>query len=150
MAATPTYLSAVASAAGQGLLTATWIASGVLPTARRRAVRLAASAAVAAAGIIADRNDPKTVSWTPDEGLKVHKDGAEQPRPSATATAAGIALGLSMIIGRHQLEKRWFSRLQARGHQHPHRGLALRMGLLAIAGTLPARLLKAHEARKKD
>lgn len=149
MAATPTYPSAVASSAAQGLLTATWIAAGGLPTAQRRAVRLAATAAVAAAGVIADRNDPRTVTWTPDEGLTVEQDGKPQPRAGAASTAAGMALGLGMIVGRRHLEKRWLSRLEAQGKRNPHRALALRLGLLTIAGTLPSRLLKAREARRE-
>ncbi len=53
MPAKPTYLGAVASSAGQGLLTAAWIATGGLTIGQRRALRLTATAAGAASGVIA-------------------------------------------------------------------------------------------------
>jgi hypothetical protein len=151
MAAPPTYLGAVASAAAQGLLTSAWIASGELPAGRRRAVRAAATAVVAAAGVIASRKEDNVVTWSKEEGVVVRdKDGKEQPRPSARGSAVGMAVGVGMLVGRRELEKRWLKRLERNGHDHPYRALALRMGLLAMAGTLPGRLAAARKARSKS
>ena len=150
MPAKPTYLGAVAASAGQGLLTAAWIATGELPTGQRRAVRWAATAAVAATGVIAARKNDTATTWTPEEDLATEaEDGTARRRPNAAASAAGIALGLGMMIGRRQMEKRWLARLQQQGHEHPYRQLGLRMGLLAIAGALPGRLMDAHKARQQ-
>ena len=147
MAANPTYLNAVATSVGQGLLTGAWIASGALPAARRRAVRVAACAAVAAAGVLADRQDEREITWTPETGL-VAKTEDRTPRPSTHATAAAIAFGLGMIVVRRQMEKRWLARLQRDGHEHPYPQLALRMGLLAVATTLPGNLTAARREQR--
>jgi hypothetical protein len=146
MAVTPTYLGAVSTAIGQGLLTGAWIASGGMSRGRRRAVRLAATAAVMAAGVIAERRDDRAVTWTPEDGLTV-EPGDGPRRPGAAVSAAGVVFGLGMIVGRRQMEKRWLAQLQRDGHEHPHRALALRMGLLAVAATLPGKLMKARAAR---
>jgi hypothetical protein len=151
MATKPTYLGAFSSAAAQGLMTAMWIASGELPPGRRRAARAAATAAVAAAAVVAGRTDDPDVTWSDKEGLMVRdEDGNERRHPGARASAAGIALGVGMMVGRRQMEKRWLARLERNGHEHPYRALALRMGLLAMAGTLPGRLFAARAARAKS
>ena len=153
MPAKPTYLGAVASSTGQGLLTAAWIATGELPTGQRRAVQLAATAVVGAvAAVIAVRSDDTVVTWSPEEGVTARsEDGTPVPRrPGAAASAAVIALALGMPFGRRQLEKRWLARLQRQGHEHPYRGLALRIGLLTTVGALPGRLMDAHKARQQN
>ena len=150
----PTYLGAVGTAVAQGLLTGSWIAAGGLPPAKRRAVRAAATMSVAAAGWYASAKDDRDIAYTVGEGLVIRTpDGTEVRRPvrrgSAIATSAGLLFGLGMIAGRRELEKRWLARLRKDGHEHPHRALALRMGLLALAGALPGRLVAAHDARHK-
>jgi hypothetical protein len=80
--------------------------------------------------------------------------GSSYPRAVLTAalqgllTGASIAVGLGMIVGRRQVEKRWLAALTRAGHPLPHRALGVRMGLLSFAGTLPGRLVKVHERRK--
>jgi hypothetical protein len=149
MAANRTYLSAVATSVAQAVLTAAWIAAGGLPPARRRTVRAGASAAVAAAGVLAGRRDDPEITWTPETGLVVKgEDGTPRPRPSTNATAAAVVLGLGMIVTRRQIEKRWLARLQRDGHEHPYRRLALRMGLLTVATTLPEKLIAARREQR--
>ena len=145
MAASPTYLGAVSSSVGQALLTGAWIASGGLPAGRRRAVRLAATGSVVAVALLAERERGREGA----EVAVIEAPDADQVRRGAAA-AAGIVFGLGMIAGRRQVEKRWLARLQRNGHEHPYRALALRMGLLSLAGSLPAKLLAAHEARAGD
>lgn len=147
MAATSSYLRAVSSAVGQGLLTAAWIASGGLPPHQRRAVRVAATAAVVAVGVAAERKDDRVVTWTEEGGIKVESPDGVPEKPSGAASAVGIAFGIGMVVGRRQVEKRWLARLQRAGHEHPHRALAWRIGLLSVAATLPGNLMKAHQAR---
>jgi hypothetical protein len=151
MAGKPTYLGAVGTAVAQGALTAAWIASGELPYGHRRAVRIAAISAVVTAGWLASARDPREYTYTVGEGLVVkNPDGTEEPRPLRKASlAASGAVGLGMILGRRQLEKRWLDRLRRTGHEHPYRALALRMGLLSLAGTLGSRLIAVHEAKNE-
>jgi hypothetical protein len=153
MAAQQTYLGAVSAVLAQGALTAAWIASGELPKPHRRAVRAGAAATVAAYGWWSSRRDSPDVSWRPDVGLVVRKaDGTEmtpeERMMSARATGVATAFGIAMILGRRQVEKMWLARLRREGHEHPHRALALRLGLMTIAGALPARLLSVHKARR--
>jgi hypothetical protein len=150
MAGNPTYLGAVGTAVAQGALTAAWIASGELPYGPRRAARLAFVAAVVTTGWLASARDPREYTYTVGEGLAVkNPDGTEERRPVRKASlAASATLGLGMIVWRRQLEKRWLDRLRRAGHDHPHRALALRMGLLSLAGTLGSRLIAVQEAKK--
>ncbi|HET6532663.1 MAG TPA: hypothetical protein VFH03_18915 [Actinoplanes sp.] len=152
MAGQPTYLGAVGTAVAHGALTAAWIASGELPHDRRRAVRIAGIAAVVTAGWLTSARDPREFSYTVGEGGLVvvkNPDGTEERRPvRKAALAASATFGLGMIVGRRHLEKRWLDRLRRSGHEHPHRALALRMGLLSLAGTLGSRLIAVHEAEK--
>jgi hypothetical protein len=154
MTTKPTYFGAVGSAVAQSLLTGAWVASGELPRSKRRAVRGAATAAVVVSGWYASAKDDREISYTVGEGLVIRTpDGTEVRRPvrprSAIATGATAVFGLGMIVGRRELEKRWLARLQRNGHHHPHRALALRMGLLTLAGALPGRLIAAREAQRK-
>ena len=142
------YLRAVGSAAAEGALTGAWIATGELPPAHRRALRLGATAVVVVSGWVASARDRTEYHYTVGEGLMVrHPDGTEERRPVRKASLAATALfGTGMIIGRRQLEKRWLARLAEQGHTHPHRALALRIGMLAMAGALGRRLIAMNEA----
>jgi hypothetical protein len=91
------------------------------------------------------------VGWVtgPDDEQPDHKnaDGGDPDRPSAergvAVSLASIGLGVGVLIAGRMLEKRWLAGLQRSGHAHPHRALGLRMGLLTVAGSLPAQLLEA-------
>ncbi|MEV4636297.1 hypothetical protein AB0J80_03000 [Actinoplanes sp. NPDC049548] len=76
---------------------------------------------------------------------------ADAPLPiskkSLIVTGAGIALSVGTMIGGRKLEKRWLAALHRDGHPHPHRALAVRMGLLSFAATLPRRLIRVRESR---
>ncbi|HKO34478.1 MAG TPA: hypothetical protein VJY85_12100 [Candidatus Limnocylindria bacterium] len=143
-----TYLRAVGSAVAHGALAGAWTATGELPQAQRRALRLAATAMVVVSGWVASARDTTEYHYTVGEGLMVrHPDGTEERRPVRKASLAATALfGTGMIIGRRQLEKRWLARLERQGHTHPYRALALRIGMLATAGALGRRLIAMNEA----
>lgn len=148
MAGGEDYLRAVASAAGQGLLTAIWVAAGELSSSKRRAARLSVAAATAGFGWAT--GDKGGVRSTSEVRPTVRAESDERDRrlgPVAISVIAALSVG--PLLARRQLEKRWLVRLRRHGHNHPHRALAVRMGLLAIACCLPGQLLSAHEAAKK-
>ena len=153
MSGEPTYLGAVGKAVAQGAMTAAWIASAELPKAQRRALRFGATAAVWVPAWVAVARDRIEYHYTVGEGLMIRRpDGTEERRPvrtaSLAATGASVLFGAGMIIGRERLQKRWLARLERQGHEHPHRALALRMGLLAMAETLGGRLVAAQQAKQ--
>ena len=135
----PSYSRAVLTAAFQGLLTGAWIAAGELPTRNRRLARVGAVVSITALAAIGDKDD---------EESETKEEPAEFDNRKLAITAASMAVGLGMIAGRRAVEKRWLAALTRDGHPHPHRALAVRMGLLSFAGTLPGRLVKVHERRK--
>ena len=167
------YLGAVSSAVGQGALTAVWVGSSALPKGRRRAVRAGASIAVMAYGwVTTSREDKAAVTGLfkrgdSDQAAVIELDSgtfrdlraeqadekAEDERPAMNGRQLAV-LGvttvgsLGMLIGRKRLEKRWLARLQRNGHPHPYRGLALRIGALAVAATLPGQLMEAYEKER--
>lgn len=149
-----TYAGAVGSAAAQGLLTAVWIASRELPPAYRRLARFGAGASVAVTGWYSSARDERVTSYTLGEGMtqRANEDAPPQPvdrrRMAVVAVASAVSVGA--LVGRRHLEKRWLARLQRNGHQHPHRALALRMGLLSVALTLPGKVMTVYEAQRKD
>lgn len=134
------YFRAVTMSALQGLLTATWIAAGELPTAKRRVARAGAVATLSAVASIGDRAEPAP----PKPAEKV------DAKRSLALTTVIIGGSAAMILGRRRFEKRWLDALVRNGHPHPHRALAIRMGLLSIAVGLPGRLIKVHEARRTE
>ena len=134
------YARAVGASALQGLLTGIWVAAGELPPAKRRAGRAAAVVTLSAVASIRD--------WAfPDE-----EPEQTAPRPpdkkQLLTLGAAAAVSTGMILGRRRLERRWLAGLERAGHPHPHRALAVRVGLLSFAGTLPGRLAKAHSTRR--
>ena len=68
-------------------------------------------------------------------------------RRNPVLTSAALVYSLAMIVGSRRLERRWLAGLVRDGHPHPHRALAIRMGLLTMAGSLPSGLVDAREAR---
>lgn len=130
------YVLAVADAALDGLVTGVWIAAGELPPAGRRAVRLGASAAVAAVGYAAARKSPEVPVPTAAER-------AAQPVDKRMLIASAAVLGVSgaTVLARRRLERRWTARLASQGHPHPTRVLAVRLGTLAFAAALLRRLI---------
>jgi hypothetical protein len=82
----------------------------------------------------ADAPTPTPADATPVDARKV----------AVTLVLGVVSIGTT--IGRRRLEKRWLARLEANGHEHPHRALAVRMGLLSAAVTLPGRLYAAHNS----
>ena len=141
-----TYPRAVLTAALQGLLTGAWVAAGELPARRRRLVRAGSVLSLSAVAAVGGRGD----SGEPDEPEPTAEQyaagGADKRKLAVAAAAVGISVGL--VVGRRQLEKRWLAALTRAGHPHPHRALALRMGLLSFAGTLPGRLVEVREGRR--
>ena len=135
----PTYPRAVLSAALQGLLSGAWIAAGELPAAQRRLLRAGSVLVLSAAAF--------AVGGDGDDG-----DQADQPRelgPARVAVSAGlVGASVGAVIGRRRFERYWLAKLARDGHPHPHRVLAVRMGLVSFAGTLPGRLVKVHEHRR--
>ena len=134
------YARAVSASALQGLLTGIWVAAGELTPAKRRATRAAAVVTLSAVASIRD--------WAfPDEEKE-----EETPRPpdkrQLLAVGAAAVFTTGMVIARRRLERRWLAGLERAGHPRPYRAVAVRMGLLSFAGTLPGRLVKAHEARR--
>jgi hypothetical protein len=158
------YLRAAGSATLQGLLTGAWVAAGGLPPAKRRLARAGAVATLSALALIGERDDngerltraalSRWSETTPTPASASADDegqGPPQPIPvrRLAVTAAGAGVSVGMIVGRRRLEKRWLAALTRDGHPHPHRALALRMGVLSFAGTLPGRLIRAYEARHR-
>ena len=148
-----TYVRAIGSALAQGALTATWIAARELPTRQRRLVRAGATVSIAAVGWFSSASDERSIDWTAGEGVTVKATPDDTPQPlDARRVAVSLMLGglsIGMLVGRRQLEKRWLARLEEKGHEHPHRALALRLGLLTVATTLPGRLQAARDAQRK-
>jgi hypothetical protein len=156
-----TLVRTVGSSVAQGLMTGVWIAAGELPAGRRRAARFAASAAVAVVGwhssAKSDRDTAKsdgdtakfgrdTARTVSDDGVTVQHSVDEAPRPLdrkrvALVIAAG-ALGVGAMVGRRRLENRWLDKLARDGHPHPHRALAVRMGLVSAGLALTNRLAR--------
>jgi hypothetical protein len=68
-------------------------------------------------------------------------------RRNPVLTSAALVYSLAMIVGSRRLERRWLAGLVRDGHPHPHRALAIRMGLLTMVGSLPSSLVDAREAR---
>jgi hypothetical protein len=138
-----TYPRAVLTAALQGLLTGAWVAAGELPTRGRRLVRAGSVLSLSAAASIGDRGDPGEPEPTAEQYAAWDVD---RRKLAVTAVSLGVSVGL--MAGRRRLEKRWLAALARDGHPHPYRALALRMGLLSFAGTLPGRLVEVYEARR--
>jgi hypothetical protein len=163
-----TLVRTVGSSVAQGLMTGVWIAAGELPAGRRRAARFVASAAVAVVGwhssaksdgdtAKSDRDTAKsgrdtakfgrdTARTVSDDGVTVQHSVDEAPRPLdrkrvALVIAAG-ALGVGAMVGRRRLENRWLDKLARDGHPHPHRALAVRMGLVSAGLALTNRLAR--------
>jgi len=141
-----TYPRAVLAAALQGLLTGAWVAAGELPTRGRRLARAGSVLSLSAVASVGARGD----SGEPDETEPTAEQYAawDVDKRKLAAAAASIGLSAALVVGRRQLEKRWLAALARDGHPHPHRALALRMGLLTFAGTLPGRLVKVREGRR--
>ena len=142
------YVRAVSMSALQGLLTASWIAAGELSTARRRVARVSAVAALSAVASIGDRSEPEQPEPAGKDGDTVAE--AKAATRSLALTAVVVGGSIAMIVGRRRFERRWLEALARDGHTHPHRALAIRMGLLSVAATLPGRLIKVREARRTD
>ena len=136
------YPRAFVDAALQGLVTGAWVAAAELPAGRRRLVRAGSVIGGSALASIGDRGSDEK------EPAAERPTAADFDKRKLAATAAAIAVSVGVAVGRRQLEKRWLGALTRAGHPHPHRALALRMGLLSFAGTLPARLVKVHEGRR--
>ncbi len=136
------YAAAIGPAALQGLVSAGWVAAEELPAGARRLVRLGLSLALAAVG--AALRDRAEDEGPPAPQQPPRADPAVTP---ARATAAALlvpALSLGPVLLRQRLEKRWLGQLTRGGHPHPHRVVALRIGLLSMAGTLASDLAKRH------
>jgi hypothetical protein len=160
----PTYLRAIGSALAEGLTTAAWVAAGELPKRRRRLVRAGTAASVVTVGALLVARDPTRAAahdpdqtGTPESADSQLTESAQSggtPLPlDARRIAVTVILGVVSIgstIGRRRLEKRWLAQLQANGHEHPHRALAVRMGLLSVAVTLPRRLYAARDADRNS
>jgi hypothetical protein len=155
-----TYVRAIGSALAQGALTATWVAAGELPTPQRRLARAGAAASVAAVGWFSSDssdNSDNSTEGTPSPPSNQPAGGPAQddtPQPmdprrvALTVVLSGLSIG--MLVGRRHLEKRWLARLAAKGHEHPHRALALRLGLLSAAATLASSLQSAHAEQRRS
>lgn len=141
-----TYPRAVLAAALQGLLSGAWVAAGELPVRERRLVRAGSVLSLSAVASVGARGE----SGEPDEPEPTAEQYAasDVDKRKLAFAAAAIGLSVGLMVGRRQLEKRWLAALARAGHPHPHRALALRMGLLTFAGTLPSRLVKVHEGRR--
>lgn len=85
----------------------------------------------------------------PDGDVADDRPEPMDPRRLAVTLVLG-GLSIGMLVSRRHLEKRWLARLEANGHEHPHRALALRLGLLSVAATLPGRLRAARDAQRKS
>ncbi len=132
-----TYPRAVLTTAAQGLLAGAWSAAGELPASRRRLARAGSVLVVGAIAAIADREEEPEPMVRPEIDAR------------GLAVAAGaVAISVGLAVQRRRLEKRWLAALIRDGHPHPHRAMAVRMGLLSIAGALPGQLIKVHEQRR--
>lgn len=141
----PTFSRAVGAAAMQGLATGTWVAAGELPARQRQLARIGSVLTISAVtGAVAARRaakDPKAAAERYVEG--------ELDRRQLAVAVASSALTIGLVVQRRRLEKRWLAALIRDGHPHPHRALALRMGLLVFAGSLPGRLIHRYAGRPK-
>jgi hypothetical protein len=136
------YPRAVLTAALQGLLTGAWVAAGELPAGKRRLVRAGSVLSLSAVAAIGEPDDADA----PEPSAEQYANwDVDKRKLAVTAVSLGVAVGFA--VGRRRLEKRWLAALVRDGHPYPHRALALRMGLLSFAGTLPGRLVKVHEGR---
>lgn len=138
-----TYPRAVLAAATEGLLSGAWVAVGELPVRERRLVRAGSVLSLFAVASVSARGEPGEPEPTAEQYAAWDVD-----KRKLAFAAAGIALSVGLMVGRRQLEQRWLAALARDGHPHPHRALALRIGLLTFAGTLPGRLVKVHEGRR--
>lgn len=139
----PTYPRAVVAAALQGLLTGAWVAAGELPTRQRRLARTGAVVTLSALAAFGERDEADGPERTAEQFAAW---GADKRKLAVTAATIGLSVGFA--IGRRQLEKRWLAALDRDGHRNPHRALAVRMGLISFAGTLPGRLVRVREGRR--
>jgi hypothetical protein len=126
------------------LLTGAWVAAGELPAGRRRLIRAGSVLSLSAVVSIGGGDDGDEPEPTAERYASWDVD---KRKLAVTAVSLGVSVGLA--VGRRRLEKRWLGALTRAGHPHPQRALALRMGLLSFAGTLPGGLVRVHEARRK-
>jgi hypothetical protein len=132
----------------QGLLTGVWVAAGELPVARRRAVRAGSVLVLSAVASLVDRGEADEPTHGDDSAAG--RDGPREVDVRKLAVTAGaIGASVGLVVGRRRFETRWLDRLTRDGHPHPQRALAVRLGLFSFAGTLPARLIKVYEQRRR-
>ena len=99
-------VNAVGSAVGQGVVTGVWIAAGGLPAGKRRALRVATTAAIVAIGVagsakavrgaIGSARDAESGSGSAAGGV----GGAESGSGSAAGRAGGAESGAADAAGR--------------------------------------------------
>jgi len=142
------YARAVGASALQGLLTGIWVAAGELPPAKRRAGRAAAVVTLSAVASIRDWAFPDEEQEDEEQKEPEQKAPRSPDKRQLLAVGTAVVFSTAMIVGRRRMERRWLAGLERAGHPHPHRALAVRMGLLSFAGTLPGRLAKAQTARR--
>lgn len=148
------YAGAVGTAALQGLVSAVWVAAEELPPGARRLTRLGMSLAVAAVGAGTTRDATEEgATGRPPERRPTDAPAAASPgrltaAPGRLAAAAVLlpVVTVGPMILRRRLERRWLDQAAAGGHLHPHRVVALRIGLLSFLMTLVSNLVKAHQA----
>ena len=140
----PTYPRAVLASALQAVLTAVWVAADELPAPRRRLARAGSVLTLSALASVGDRGDPDD----PVRARTAQEYGAEFSGRNLVLTAASVGVAVGLAVGRRQFEQRWLAALTRGGHPHPHRVLAVRMGLISFAGTAPGRLVRVYERRR--
>ncbi|AGZ46071.1 hypothetical protein [Actinoplanes friuliensis] len=128
------YVRAFGTAALQGLLTGVWVAAGELPTVKRRLVRVGAVGTLSALASIGDKAEDTEES--------------RRPKRHGAVTVAMVAVSVGVVVGRRQIEKRWLASLERSGNPHPRRALAVRLGALSFAATLPGQLIEVCDARR--
>ncbi|MBB2944559.1 hypothetical protein FB565_004288 [Actinoplanes lutulentus] len=164
MGAPATYPRAIGLAALQAVLSSAWIAARELPPAKRRLARLGTVAVVGAVGYLVSPDDASTSedAFDADAELIVGEnpfpvsEGAatSEPEPpfdkrKAALAVGAIGLSVAAIVARHQLEKRWLTRLTRNGHTHPTRALAVRMAGLEFAAQLAFQFADVRKARSR-
>lgn len=133
------------TAALQGLVNAAWTAAAELPPTARRLTRLALPLSALAVGAATARTKPEPgpeEELGPEQKPTQWRAGAAGPWRTGAAAVLIPAVVVGPVVLRRRLERRWLSQLTRGGHPHPHRVVAVRIGLLSMAVMLFGDLVK--------
>lgn len=144
------YEAEVMVSGAEAAATYAWVSAGVLPAHKRRLLRGAVLAALVAAAVAIDKSSGSAAGTDEDDEAPTDAPAVGSPPtcgsgvPPGLLALAGVSVMVAGAIGAHWVQRRWLARLARQGHPHPHRALGVRMAILTLAGSLPARLVEVH------